>query len=89
MAKPKVKSSTASPMALSEGVSSASMSPSPSLSTKYGPMPTKAFTSLPPMRQMSDSTVVPSVRVAVSTLYSSVNVPETWTKSDTFREASI
>ena len=70
------------PRALSWGVSVPSMSPSPLLSRKYGPIPTKAFTPSPPIVKTSTTWVVPSVRVAVSFVPKrSVKVPMASTKS--------
>ena len=63
MAKPMSTSSMAKPMATDEGVSSLSMSPSSSLSTKYGPMPTKASTSDAPTVITDMVLVEPSLSV--------------------------
>ena len=63
MTKPTSRSSTARPKASDDGVSSLSMSPSLSLSTKYGPMPTKAFTSDAPTVIADTVLVEPSLRV--------------------------
>ena len=50
-------------MASGSGVSSTSISPSPSLSRKYGPTPTKASTEAAPMVITSTSVVLPSFSV--------------------------
>ena len=66
------------------------MSPSPSLSIRYGPFsPTKAATSSPPIRKTSADTVVPSASVIGRTSLCSVKSPTRSTKPGMLNVASV